>query len=80
MQPFYTDSSKANKVGYLVRIAPNEVACSDPNAIKVVDTTRATFAITNLLRSYTAPRLSSVKYYRTQLVSQLDLTLADRLL
>ena len=25
----------ANESGYLVRIAPNEVACSDPEAIKV---------------------------------------------
>lgn len=27
---------QANEPGYLVRIAPNEVACSDPEAIKVV--------------------------------------------
>ena len=29
------DSLHANESGYLVRIAPNEVACSDPQAIKV---------------------------------------------
>lgn len=27
---------QANETGYLVRIAPNEVACSDPEAIKVI--------------------------------------------
>jgi len=27
---------KANESGYLVRIAPNEVACSDPEAIQVI--------------------------------------------
>ena len=26
---------RANESGYLVRIAPNEVACSDPEAIQV---------------------------------------------
>ena len=48
-------SSKANESGYLVRIAPNEVACSDPEAIKVT-------ALARLLPKHVLNRLDYLRH------------------
>lgn len=56
-------SLRANKLGYLVRIAPEEVACSDPEAIKVKPFMTASNLLSDTSRLSTAPRLFSKRYF-----------------
>ncbi|KAL9640463.1 MAG: hypothetical protein Q9164_000282 [Protoblastenia rupestris] len=54
---------QADELGYLVRIAPNEVACSDPEAIQTIYGTKTTFTKTDYYDAWAPPNNGYVGHF-----------------
>ncbi|KAL8723382.1 MAG: hypothetical protein Q9225_000298 [Loekoesia sp. 1 TL-2023] len=59
----HTQRALHKKHGYLVRIAPNEVACSDPEAIKTIYGTRNVFNKTDYYDAWAPPNNGYVGHF-----------------
>ncbi|PVH72677.1 cytochrome P450 [Cadophora sp. DSE1049] len=53
-------------VGYLVRIAPNEVSCSDPEGIRIIYSTKKVFNKTDWYNTWTPPNLAYAGHFPTR--------------
>ncbi|KAH7409032.1 cytochrome P450 oxidoreductase [Cadophora sp. MPI-SDFR-AT-0126] len=53
-------------VGHLVRIAPNEVSCSDPEAIRIIYSTKKVFNKTDWYNTWTPPNLAYAGHFPTR--------------
>ncbi|KAL6719344.1 hypothetical protein ACLMJK_003583 [Lecanora helva] len=59
----YTQRRLHKKHGYLVRIAPNEVACSDPEAIRTLYGTKTNFTKTDYYDAWAPPNNGYVGHF-----------------
>ncbi|PGG96365.1 hypothetical protein GX51_07860 [Blastomyces parvus] len=59
----HTQRALHKKHGYLVRIAPNELACSDPSAIKTIYGTKSQFTKTDYYDSWAPPNNGYVGHF-----------------
>ncbi|KAH7306139.1 cytochrome P450 [Rhexocercosporidium sp. MPI-PUGE-AT-0058] len=61
-----TQRALHKKHGYLIRIAPNEVACSDPEAIKVIYSTKKVFNKTDFYDIWAPPNVAYAGHFPTR--------------
>ncbi|KAG4425991.1 hypothetical protein IFR04_000935 [Cadophora malorum] len=61
-----TERALHKKHGYLVRIAPNEVSCSDPEAIRIIYSTKKVFNKSDWYNPWTPPNMAYAGHFPTR--------------